>query len=177
MATTLINQQFQSNISQAKDNRLSEQITSLQSERDELQIRLQTLNKLVQSSKLDGWIRQLSVRRETDNDISYELLLANPHPNTALEPQGAPPTDNSIKVAVRGIDKFDASSPELGLAQSVLRFKTTTHELTAPRVAETIKGKVSSKVAKFLIATVTPFNNPAMTEVRIIPVLEPSRSP
>lgn len=175
---TLVNRQFQDSISLAKDSRLSDQVKALQTERAEMQIRLQTLDKLVQSSKIDSWLRQLSALRETDNEISYEILVANPHStNTKTDAQSGNQANNSITVTVRGIDKFDTSAPENGLAQSVLRFKTVTHELIAPPVAETIKGKVGSKVAKFLIATVTPFNNPAMTEVRIIPVRDRSRSP
>jgi hypothetical protein len=176
--STVIHRQFQDSISSAKDTRLNDQVKAMQLERDQLQIRLQTLDKLVKSSKIDNWLRELSAVRENENEISYEILIAKPH---STDPNANSPTsnqpDNRITVTVRGIDKFDGSAPEVGVAQSVLRFKTVTHELAAPAVAETIKGKASSKVAKFLIATVTPSNNPAMTEVRIIPVRERSRNP
>ncbi len=170
--SSVIHRQFQDSISSAKDTRLNDQVKTVKFERDQLQIRLQTLEKLVKSSKIDNWLRELSAVRENENEISYEILLAKPHSTTGSHensPANNQP-ENKITVTVRGIDKFDASAPETGVAQSVLRFKTVTHELIAPPVAETIKGKANSKVAKFLIATVTPSNNPAMTEVRIIPV-------
>lgn len=178
--STFIHRQFQDSISSAKDSRLNDQVKAVQLERDQLQIRLQTLDKLVKSSKIDNWLRELSAVRENENEISYEILLAKPHSTDANSNANSSTGNlpqNRITVTVRGIDKFDGSAPEVGVAQSVLRFKTVTHELAAPAVAETIKGKASSKVAKFLIATVTPSNNPAMTEVRIIPVRERSRNP
>ncbi|MCS6765413.1 MAG: hypothetical protein MO847_02820 [Candidatus Protistobacter heckmanni] len=172
----LVSRQFRENISEAKDSRMGERVKAFETERAEMQAKLQSLDKLVQASKMDGWLRQFSAKRETDNEISYELLLSNPHPGQA-PPSGGKAASQNIVVLVRGIDRFDLNSPETGVTQSALRFKTVKHELGAPRVAETLRGRVGSKAASFLIATVIPFDNPALTEVRIIPVGEASRSP
>lgn len=176
LVTSLIKNQFNDSIDKAKFNQLSEQVKTLQTERNDLQTRLQTLDKLVQSAKINVWLRQFSVTRESDNEISYEILLANPNPGAQTADAISKPSGNNMVVTVRGIDKFDSLAPEAGLAQSISRFKTVSHELIAPQVAETLRGKLNSKAAKFLIATVIPFDNSALTEVKIIPVSDLSRS-
>ncbi|MCS6763281.1 MAG: hypothetical protein MO853_03970 [Candidatus Protistobacter heckmanni] len=87
----LVSRQFHENISEAKDSRMGERIKAFETERAEMQAKLQSLDKLVHVSKMDGWLRQFSAKRETDNEISYELLLSNPHPGQARPPAARPP--------------------------------------------------------------------------------------
>lgn len=169
---SLISQQFQNTISHAKDSRLSERLKSMESERNELQSRLHKLENLMQTAKIGGWFRHIAVTRVSDEEISYEILISN---TDTVENAKSSQTGN-IQITVRGVDKLDPIAPEAAIAQSALRFKNVQHEIPAPQVSEAVQGKISSRAAKFLIVSVVPFDNPALAEVRIVPVGNPSRS-
>ena len=162
--------QFQKNLGMGRDNGLSEQVKILEAERLEMQGSIQKLEKLVQSTRMDGWMRTFSASRVGDGDIDYEILITNPRPKSNT-PRG------NISITVRGIDRFDPQNPELALAQSALRFRSMQHRIKAPEMSEAIKGRLNSKVSNFIIVTVIPFDDPALTEVSIIPVATSTRSP
>lgn len=162
------NWQFQKNLGLAHDNGLNEQIKVFEAERVEMQATIQSLEKLVKSTRMDGWLRTFSAKRANDDEIDYEILITNPRPGPQA-PQG------NIAITVRGIDRFDPQNPELALAQSALRFRSMQHKIKAPLMADAIKGRLTSRVSNFIIVTVIPFDDPALTEVSIIPVAPFSR--
>lgn len=166
----IANWQFQKNLGLAHDNGLNEQIKAFESERVEMQATINSLEKLVKSTRMDGWLRTFSAKRSNDEEIDYEILISNPRPGPQA-PQG------NVLITVRGIDRFDPQNPELALAQSALRFRSMQHKIKAPLMADAIKGRLVSRVSSFIIVTVIPFDDPALTEVSIIPVAPFSRSP
>ena len=164
------NWQFQKNLGLGHDNGLNKQLRAFETERVEMQTTIQSLEKLVQSTRIDGWLRTFSARRVGDEEIDYEILIGNPKPGGA-----APP--GNIAITVRGIDSFDPQNPQLALAQSALRFRSMQHKIKAPLMAEAIKGRLGSRAANFIIVTVIPFDDAALTEVSIIPIASSKRSP
>lgn len=166
----IANWQFQKNIGLARDNGLNEQIKVFESERVEMQAKINSLEKLVKSTRMDGWLRTFSAKRSNEDEIDYEILISNPRP-------GPQARQGNVLITVRGIDRFDPQNPELALAQSALRFRSMQHKIKAPLMAEAIKGRLVSRVSNFIIVTVIPFDDPALTEVSIIPVAPFSRSP
>ena len=167
--SNVVNWQFQKNLVQGRDSRLSEQVQSFESERVDMQSKIQNLEKLVQGARMDGWLRTFSARRNGSDDVDYEVLLTNPRPG-----QEAP--KGSIAITVRGIDKFDPQNPEVALTQSAQRFRAMRHKVNAPEIAEAIKGRLNSRVSNFMIVTAVPFDDPTLTEVAIIPITTSSRS-
>lgn len=165
----IANWQFQKNIGVAHNNGLNEQIKVLEAERVEMQATINGLEKLVKSTRMDGWLRTFSAKRANEEEINYEILISNPRPGPAVSP-------GNIMITVRGIDRFDPQNPELALAQSALRFRSMQHKIKAPAMAEAIKGRLVSRVSNYIIVTVIPFDDPALTEVSIIPVAPFSRS-
>lgn len=170
LITQVSHWQFQQHLITGRDNELSKQIKVLEAERLEMQTTIQKLEKLVQGTRMDGWLRTFSATRINEGDIGYEILIANPRPKSET-PRG------HILVTVRGIDRFDPQNPEVALAQSTLRFRTVQHKIQAPEMAEAIKGRLSSKASNFVIVTVIPFDDPALTEVSVIPIAIAQRSP
>lgn len=168
--TQVANWQFQKNLGQGLDKGLNEQVRVLEAERVDMQSTIQSLEKLVQSTHMDGWLRTFSAHRAGNDEIAYEILITNPKP-------GAAPPHGSIVITVRGIDLFDPQNPQVALAQSALRFRSMRHKINAPMLAEAIKGKLSSRISNFLIVTVIPFDDPELAEVSIIPIASSSRSP
>jgi len=170
MVSQAANWQFQKNLGLGHDNGLNEQLRIFETERVEMQATIQSLEKLVQSTRMDGWLRTFSARRVGDEEIDYEILIGNPRP-------GGGTLRGNIAITVRGIDLFDPQNPELALAQSTLRFRSMQHKIKAPLMAEAIKGRLASRASNFIIVTVIPFDDPALTEVSIIPIATSSRSP
>lgn len=170
MVSQAANWQFQKNLGLGHDNGLNEQLRTFETERVEMQATIQSLEKLVQSTRMDGWLRTFSARRVGNEEIDYEILIGNPRP-------GAGTLRGNIAITVRGIDLFDPQNPELALAQSTLRFRSMQHKIKAPLMAEAIKGRLASRASNFIIVTVIPFDDPALTEVSIIPIATSSRSP
>ena len=170
VVTQIANWQFQKHLGQGHDNGLSEQLRAFEAERVEMQTTIQSLEKLVQGTRMDGWLRTFSARRAADGEIDYEILLTNPRPGNA-------DLRGSLTITVRGIDRFDPQNPELALTQSAQRFRSMRHKINRPDVAEAIKGRLPSRVSNFIIVTVVPFDDPAQTEVGIIPVAHSTRSP
>lgn len=166
----LVSWQFQKNLVEGHDNRLSEHVKSFEAERVDLQARIQSLEKLVQGARMDGWLRTFTARRAGGDDVEYEILLSNPRAGHEEAPKG------SIAITVRGIDKFDPRNPEVALSESAQRFRATKHKVAAPEVAEAIKGRLASRVSNFMIVTVVPFDDPELTEVAIIPISTSARS-
>ncbi|GEM_PF-562882 len=166
----LVSWQFQKNLAEGHDSRLSEHVKSFESERVDLQARIQSLERLVEGARMDGWLRTFSARRDGGGDVEYEILLANPRAG-----QGEPPR-GSLTITVRGIDRFDPRSPEVAISESAQRFRATRHKVAAPAVAEAIKGRLTSRISNFMIVTVVPFDDPAQTEVAVIPISTPARS-
>lgn len=170
VVTQVANWQFQKHLGQGHDNGLNEQLRAFETERVEMQTTIQSLEKLVQGTRMDGWLRTFSARRASDGEIDYEILLTNPRP-------GNEDLRGSLAITVRGIDRFDPENPEVALAQSAQRFRSVRHKVNRPDVAEAIKGRLASRVSNFVIVTVVPFDDPAQTEIGIIPVAPSTRSP
>ena len=75
--------QFQKNVGLEQSSQLSENVKNLASQKAEMQTRIQTLEKLVQATQSNGFLRQFStVRVRGENKISYELIIANPIPGS-----------------------------------------------------------------------------------------------
>lgn len=163
------NWQFQKNLGQGRDDSLNEQLRVLEAERLEMQASMQSLEKVVQSTHMDGWLRTFSANRDGNGPIDYEILVTNPKP-------GAAARNGGIVITVRGIDEFDPRMPQVALAQSALRLRSVRHKIKTPSVAEAIKGRLDSQGANFIIATLIPFDDPALAEISIIPIVKTPRS-
>jgi len=157
--------QFQKNVGLEQSSQLSENVKNLASQKAEMQNRIQTLEKLVQATQSNGYLRQFSATRPPgENGVNYELLVGNPNP-------GAESTKNkSIRVIIRGVDNLDPLSPEKAISESIKRFRVAQHKIKVPEVAEAIKGRLESAVSNFLIATILPFDDVTKSEVIIIPI-------
>ena len=157
--------QFQKNVGLEQSSQLSENVKNLASQKAEMQTRIQTLEKLVQATQSNGYLRQFSAARSAgESSINYELLVGNPNPGVI------PPNSNNIRVIIRGVDNLDPLSPEKAISEAIKRFRVAQHKIKVPEVAEAIKGKLESSVSNFLIATILPFDDVTRSEVIIIPI-------
>ncbi len=157
--------QFQKNVGLEQSSQLSENVKNLASQKAEMQNRIQTLEKLVQATQSNGYLRQFSaIRPPGENGVNYELLVGNPNPGTEKT------KNKSIRVIIRGVDNLDPLSPEKAISESIKRFRVAQHKIKVPEVAEAIKGRLESAVSNFLIATILPFDDVTKSEVIIIPI-------
>jgi len=158
-------QQFESSISNEQSNQLNDRVKEVTSENAGIQTKLQNLERLIQATQTDVWTRKFVAWRAPGSDgVQYEVLLSNP------DPRKKPAAGSKIKVQVRGLDRFDPLVPEPGIAESIQRFKLSQHIIAAPEIAETVKGKLISSISRYAILIVIPNDDPAQTEVMIIPV-------
>ena len=156
--------QFQKNVGLEQSSQLSENVKNLASQKAEMQTRIQTLEKLVQATQSNGFLRQFSaVRVRGENKISYELLIANPKP-------GSKGGKKRVRIVIRGVENIDPLRPEQAISESIDKTRMRQHKIRVPEVAEAIKGRLESISAKFLIATILPFDDITKSEVIIIPI-------
>ena len=143
---------------------IQENVKNLATQKAEMQTRIQTLEKLVQATQSNGFLRQFSaVRIRGENKISYELLIANPKP-------GSKERKKKVRIVIRGVENIDPLRPEQAISESIGKTRMRQHKIRVPEVAEAIKGKLESISAKFLIATILPFDDITKSEVIIIPI-------
>lgn len=156
--------QFKKNVGLEQSSQLSENVKNLASQKAEMQTRIQTLEKLVQATQSNGYLRQFAaIRKGTESKISYELLIANPTPGNRQKKK-------RIRVVIRGVDNIDPLRPEQAISETIGKTKMKQHRIRVPEVAEAIKGKLESPSANFLIATILPFDDIKKSEVIIIPI-------
>ena len=168
-----VDRQFRNNLNAERDNTLGQRLQFLEAERVEMQSTIQSLEKLVQGMRMEGWLRGASARRVSNGEIEYEILLSNPHAST--HGNQAPPQGN-ISITVRGIDSFNPEKLQVALAHSAQRFKSERHRVKLPAASEAIKGRLASRASNFLIITVIPRDDATMAEVRILPISDDSRN-
>ena len=75
---------------------------------------------------------------------------------------------------MRGLDRLDPAGPELGVQESVQRFKLSQHTIEAPEIADAVKGKLVSAISRYAVLIVIPYDDRAQSEVVIIPIAERS---
>ena len=68
---------------------------------------------------------------------------------------------------IRGVENIDPLRPEQAISESIDKTRMRQHKIRVPEVAEAIKGKLESIGAKFLIATILPFDDITKSEVII----------
>ena len=157
--------QFQKNVGLEQSSQLSENVKNLASQKAEMQERIQTLEKLVQATQSNGYLRQFSaVRLAGESGVKYELLVGNPSPGVVKDKKAV------IRVIIRGVDNLDPLSPEKAISESIKRFRVAQHKIKVPEVAEAIKGRLESSVSNFIIATILPFDDVSKSEVIIVPI-------
>jgi hypothetical protein len=96
------------------------------------------------------------------------VLISNPYPKKKPDP------GSKIKIQVRGLDRLDPFLPEVGIQESVQRFKLSQHNISAPEIAEAVKGRLTSSISRYAVLMVLPNEDPMQTEVVIIPITERS---
>ena len=161
----IVDWQFQKNVGLEQSSQLSENVKNLASQKAEMQERIQTLEKLVQATQSNGYLRQFSaVRPSGESGVNYELLVGNPNPGVVKDKKSV------IRVIIRGVDNLDPLSPEKAISESIKRFRVVQHKIKVPEVAEAIKGRLESSVSNFIIATILPFDDVSKSEVIIVPI-------
>ena len=161
----VVDWQFQKNVGLEQSSQLSENVKNLASQKAEMQERIQTLEKLVQATQSNGYLRQFSaVRPSGESGVNYELLVGNPDPGVVKDKKSV------IRVIIRGVDNLDPLSPEKAISESIKRFRVVQHKIKVPEVAEAIKGRLESSVSNFIIATILPFDDVSKSEVIIVPI-------
>ena len=161
----IVDWQFQKNVGLEQSSQLSENVKNLASQKAEMQERIQTLEKLVQATQSNGYLRQFSaVRPPGESGVNYELLVGNPDPGVIKDKKSV------IRVIIRGVDNLDPLSPEKAISESIKRFRVVQHKIKVPEVAEAIKGRLESSVSNFIIATILPFDDVSKSEVIIVPI-------
>ena len=161
----IVDWQFQKNVGLEQSSQLSENVKNLASQKAEMQERIQTLEKLVQATQSNGYLRQFSaVRPSGESGVNYELLVGNPNPGVVKDKKSV------IRVIIRGVDNLDPLSPERAISESIKRFRVAQHKIKVPEVAEAIKGRLESSVSNFIIATILPFDDVSKSEVIIVPI-------
>tara|TARA_Y200000002_G_scaffold336545_1_gene304750 strand:- start:849 stop:1541 length:693 start_codon:yes stop_codon:yes gene_type:complete len=161
----IVDWQFQKNVGLEQSSQLSENVKNLASQKAEMQERIQTLEKLVQATQSNGYLRQFSaVRPSGESGVNYELLVGNPDPGVVKDKKSV------IRVIIRGVDNLDPLSPEKAISESIKRFRVVQHKIKVPEVAEAIKGRLESSVSNFIIATILPFDDVSKSEVIIVPI-------
>ena len=161
----IVDWQFQKNVGLEQSSQLSENVKNLASQKAEMQERIQTLEKLVQATQSNGYLRQFSaIRPSGESGVNYELLVGNPDPGVIKDKKSV------IRVIIRGVDNLDPLSPEKAISESIKRFRVVQHKIKVPEVAEAIKGRLESSVSNFIIATILPFDDVSKSEVIIVPI-------
>lgn len=161
----IVDWQFQKNVGLEQSSQLSENVKNLASQKAEMQERIQTLEKLVQATQSNGYLRQFSaIRPSGESGVNYELLVGNPDPGVVKDKKSV------IRVIIRGVDNLDPLSPEKAISESIKRFRVVQHKIKVPEVAEAIKGRLESSVSNFIIATILPFDDVSKSEVIIVPI-------
>ena len=161
----IVDWQFQKNVGLEQSSQLSENVKNLASQKAEMQERIQTLEKLVQATQSNGYLRQFSaVRPSGESGVNYELLVGNPNPGVVKDKKSV------IRVIIRGVDNLDPLSPEKAISESIQRFRVAQHKIKVPEVAEAIKSRLESSVSNFIIATILPFDDVSKSEVIIVPI-------
>ncbi|CAM8648871.1 MAG: hypothetical protein RJA17_1119 [Pseudomonadota bacterium] len=165
----LASQQVESSISSEQSSQLNDRVKEVTSENADIQSKLQNLERLIQATQTDVWTRKFVAWRAPGSDtIQYEVLISNPYPKKKPDP------GSKIKIQVRGLDRLDPFLPEVGIQESVQRFKLSQHNISAPEIAEAVKGRLTSSISRYAVLMVLPNEDPMQTEVVIIPITERS---
>jgi hypothetical protein len=160
----LASQQIESSISSEQSSQLNDRVKEVTSENADIQSKLQ-----IQATQTDVWTRKFVAWRAPGSDtIQYEILISNPYPKKK------PAAGSKIRLQVRGLDRLDPAGPELGVQESVQRFKLSQHTIEAPEIADAVKGKLVSAISRYAVLIVIPYDDQAQSEVVIIPIAERS---